>query len=200
VHVIETKVAPGSRDIEVTLIGARLPQSAIKAIEGRLASSGLDHARLLVHQVQPEDHKIDVGSLKADILADIVRNNQQALQERDAVIATLREQVARQQAWVEEAGAVRREFEAQYPQCGNVLVGGAVPHQASDASPVPVLSADCRRMPGTKEIKRIDEWLKVRTRSKDARVVFAVGRGKLFRSLDVPGSLPTMLAPSQVRR
>lgn len=151
VHVIETRVAPGTRDIEVTLIGARLPQSAIKAIEGRLASSGLDHARLLVHQVQPEDHKIDVGSLKLDILADIVRNTRQALQEKETVIATLREQVAQQQAqqqaWVEEAGAATREFEAQYPQCGNVLVGKAVPQQEGNAAAVPVLSAECRPCP-----------------------------------------------------
>jgi uncharacterized hydrophobic protein (TIGR00271 family) len=194
-HVIETRVAAGSRDIEVTVIGPRLPQAAIKAIEARLPASGLDNARLLVHQVQPEDQKIDIGSLKADILADIVRNNQQSLEEKDALIATLRKQVALQQAWVAEASAVTREFEAQYPQCGNVLVGKAAPPQGSEA-PVPVLSAECRRIPGKAETKRIDTWLKVRTHSDAARLVLASGRGKLFRTLDLPAAPAPAPAPA----
>ena len=181
VHVLETRVAPGTHDIEVTLIGTRLPQEAIKAIEGRLPSSGLQHARLLVHQAQAEDSKIDVGSLKADILAEIVRNNQQALQDKDAAIVALRTQLAGQQDWVAQAGAITLEFEAQYPQCGNVLAGRAVVPGAGNAAPVPILSADCRRMPRASEVKRIHAWLKVRTGNADARLVLAVGRSNIVR-------------------
>jgi uncharacterized hydrophobic protein (TIGR00271 family) len=54
VHVLETRVAPNSHEIEVTLIGRQLPPAAIKAIEGRLALAGLEHARLSVHQAQTE--------------------------------------------------------------------------------------------------------------------------------------------------
>jgi uncharacterized hydrophobic protein (TIGR00271 family) len=181
VHVLETRVAPGSHDIEVTLIGARLPASAIKAIEGRLGTSGLEHARLLVHQAQAEDNKIDVGSLKADILADIVRNNQQALQDKDAAIAALRKQLAGQQGWMEQASAVTREFAAQYPQCGSILVGRAVLQGDEGRTFVPVLSADCRRVPGAEEARRINEWLKVRTGSAEVSVILTAGRAKTAR-------------------
>jgi len=188
VHVLETRLAPASHEIEVTLIGARLPPEAIKAIEGRLPDAGLQKARLSVHQAQPEDHsgdnKIDIGSLKADILADIVRNNQEALEERDTTIAALRRQLTSQHGWVEQAAAVTREFEAQYPQCGNVLMGRAVPPGAGEAAPVPFLSADCRRLPKADEIKRIGEWLKVRTGQAEVRLVLAAKRGKLFRQAD----------------
>jgi uncharacterized hydrophobic protein (TIGR00271 family) len=189
VHVIETRVAPGTHDIEVTLIGAPLPPAAIKAIEGRLPSSGLQRAHLLVHQAQIEDRKeIDVGSLKADILAEIVRNNQQTLQDKDAALAALREQLVKQQAWLQQAGAVTREFEAQYPQCGNVLFGKAVPPGAAGTAAVPILSADCRRMPRTSEIARINEWLKVRTGSADVRLILAAGRVKIVRLTDSASS------------
>jgi hypothetical protein len=71
VHVLDTRLVPASREIEVTLIGPRLAASAIKAIEGRLPAVGLKDARLSVHQAQAEDtNKIDVGSLKAELLAD----------------------------------------------------------------------------------------------------------------------------------
>ncbi|MFC5547596.1 TIGR00341 family protein [Massilia aerilata] len=185
VHVLETRVAPGTRDIEVTLIGAPLHPAAIQAIAARLPASGLKNARLLVHQAQVEDHKeIDVGSLKADILAEIVRNNQQALQDKDAALAALREQVAAQQDWLKQASTITREFEAQYPPCGNVLFGKAVPPGADNMAAVPLLSADCRRVPRAAELKRINEWLKVRTGSADVRLVLAAARTRIVRLVD----------------
>jgi len=182
VHVLETRLSPRTQEIEVTLIGQRLPEQAIRAIAARLAPAGMPGARLSVHQAQTEDSvKIDVGSLKADILADIVRNNQQALQDKDATIAGLRTQVTSQKGWVLEANAVTREFEAQYPQCGNVLVGRAAAPDPQQAGTIPFLSANCSRLPKAEEMKRINAWLKVRMGSEDARLVLAVARGKLVR-------------------
>lgn len=80
-----------------------------------------------------------------------------------------------------QAGAVTREFEAQYPQCGDVLVGKAAQDGADGAAPVPFLSATCRRMPRADEVKRINAWLKVRSGMSDARVVLVAGRPQTVR-------------------
>ena len=199
VHVLDTRLVPATHEIEVTLIGPRLPAAAIAAIEARLPAAGLQKARLSVHQAQAEDKqdtKIDIGSLKADILADIVRNNTQALQERDATINALRQQLTSQQGWVEQAAAVTREFEAQYPQCGNVLMGRAVPPGTGQAVPVPFLSADCRRLPKADEVKRITDWLRVRTGQPDSRLVLAVKRGKIVRQADLKEAASASAAPA----
>lgn len=191
VHVLDTRLVPAKQEIEVTLIGPRLPASAIAAIEARLPAAGLRKARLSVHQAQAEDSKpIDVGSLKAEILADIVRNNQQALQDKDTAIAALRQQLTAQQGWVEQAAAVTREFEAQYPQCGNVLVGRAVLPGANAAGTAPFLSADCRRLPKADEVRRIEAWLKVRTGNADVKLVLAAARGKIVRHADSAAQAP----------
>lgn len=179
VHVLETHVGPGTHDIEVTLIGTPLAAPAIKAIEQRLASAGLKDAHLFVHQgdvphIEPQ--KIDVGSLKADILAEIVRNNQDALQEKDTTIEALRRQLATQQEWMTLAGAVTREFAVQYPQCDDILVGKAASDGGDGTPAVPFLSATCRRMPRVDEVKRINEWLKVRSGHPAARVILVAGR------------------------
>ncbi|MEH6435194.1 TIGR00341 family protein [Massilia sp. DD77] len=191
VHVLDTNVVPGSRAIEVTLIGARLQAPAIKAIEARLAPAGLEDARLSVHQAQAEtDNKIDVRSLKADILADIVRNNQQALQDKDARIAALQAQLSGQQDWAGQAAAITREFEAQYPQCGNVLVGKAVAPGAVREAQIPFLSADCRRKPGSADLRRIEDWLKVRTGDPAVKLVLSATRGKILRQDAAPERVP----------
>ena len=194
VHVLETRVAPGTHDIEVTLIGTPLPAAAIRLVEQRLAGAGLRDARLVVHQGQlpVESQKIDVGSLKADILAEIVRTNQNTLQDKDSAIAALRRQLAVQQAWMTQADAVTREFEAQYPQCGDTLVGRAAPAEdnagkadnvdsAAAKPPIPFLSAACRRMPRSADIKRINDWLRVRSGSPDARLILTATRARPLR-------------------
>ncbi|CAH0179912.1 hypothetical protein SRABI118_01209 [Massilia sp. Bi118] len=184
VHVLETRIAPGTRDVEVTLIGPRLTEPAIKAIEGRMANAGLREAKLFVHQAEGADNKIDVGMLKADILADIVRNNQQALQEKEVALATLKEELDREREWKAQANAVALEFEAQYPQCGNTLVGRAWSADGGAAKPVPFLNADCRRMPKKSEVARVGDWLKVRTGSGDAKVLMAASRQRIVRKND----------------
>jgi uncharacterized hydrophobic protein (TIGR00271 family) len=183
VHVLDTRLVPASGDIEVTLIGPRLPAPAIKAIEGRLPAAGLHNARLSVHQAQAEDDKIDVGSLKADILADIVRSNQQALDDKDATIASLRAQMTVQQDWTLQAVAIAREFEAQYTQCGNVLVGRAILPGTPQSAPIPFLSADCRRMPKADAVARINEWLQVRIGAASVKVVLTAKGGEIVRGV-----------------
>lgn len=189
VHVLETRVTPGRHDIEVSLIGTPLSATVIKAIEGRLAQAGLPDAHLYVHQGEVphvDSPKIDVGSLKADILAEIVRNNEDALQDKDKSIAALRTQLAAQQDWVGQADAVTREFEAQYPQCGDTLVGRAAAPAPDGKAPVPFLSAACRHMPRSDEMKRIGDWLRVRTGRPDARLVLVATRARPVRRTDPP--------------
>jgi uncharacterized hydrophobic protein (TIGR00271 family) len=176
VHVIETHVTASTREIELTLVGPRLPQPAIAAIERRMPAAGLEGAHLLVHQAANEsvDKPIDVGLLKADILADIVKSNQQQLQQREDTIASLRQQLAGQAAgrrdWIAGAGDMAREFAVQFPQCAEVLVGQvALP----DAATAPLLSARCRRMPGSQEVKRAEAWFRVRAKSDQARLLLA---------------------------
>jgi uncharacterized hydrophobic protein (TIGR00271 family) len=172
VHVVETRIAAQAREIEVTLIGPRMPRDAIAAIETKMKQGGLDGAHLVVHQA--EDSKVDVGTLKADILAEIVKNSQQALQERDDTIAALRkklaEQVARRQDWIAGAGDIAREFGAQFPQCGEALVGQVALGEGATA---PLLTAGCRRLRSTAQTRQAQEWFRIRTKSPEARLLLA---------------------------
>lgn len=138
-------------------------------------------ARLLVHQAQAEDNKIDVGTLKADILADIVRNNQQSLQQKDTALMRLQEELDKERDWKSQANAVALEFEAQYPQCGNALVGRAWSTDGDAGKPIPFLHANCRRLPARKDAARVTAWLKARTGSADVKFVMTPSRGLIVR-------------------
>ncbi|MGG7603877.1 DUF389 domain-containing protein [Massilia sp. BKSP1R2A-1] len=173
-HVVDVQLDPLVRQVELTLIGPRMPLAAIQAIEKRLPQSGLPGARLLVHQA--EDSRVDVGVLKADILADIYRDTQQGLRERDATIAQLRQELAkrdaRRDAWRETAFDIRNEFVAQYPNC-EVLMGVALV-RTEDGKPAveaPMLTATCKRALTTADAQRARTWLTTRTKSDGAQLV-----------------------------
>jgi uncharacterized hydrophobic protein (TIGR00271 family) len=170
-HVVDTQLSPLNRRIELTLIGPRMPATAIAAIEKRLPQAGLDGASLVVHQA--EDSRVDVGVLKADILAEIYRDTQEGLRERDATIARLRQELARRDAWRGTAADIGAEFVAQYPACAEAAVGVAL-LPAADGKPaveVPTLTARCKRAPGRAEMQRAQSWLAARTKSPEARLV-----------------------------
>lgn len=174
-HVVDTRLSPMQRRIELTLIGARMPATAIAAIEKRLPHAGLEGASLVVHQA--EDSRVDVGVLKADILAEIYRDTQEGLRERDATIARLQQELAqrdaKRDAWRDTATDIAAEFAAQYPNCGEVLMGVALVPGAEGKAPTEVstLTARCKRNLAQADVRRAEAWLVARTKSPDARLV-----------------------------
>ncbi|MFC0251313.1 DUF389 domain-containing protein [Massilia consociata] len=174
-HVVDTSLSPLQRRIELTLIGARMPAAAIAAIEKKLPQAGLEGATLVVNQA--EDSRVDVGVLKADILAEIYRDTQEGLRERDATIAQLREELARRDAqrdaWRGIAADTGAEFVAQYPDCKDVLMGLALLPARDDqaASEVPTLTARCTRTLAPAEVQRAQAWLVARTKTAGAQLM-----------------------------
>lgn len=172
-HVVAFDVDAPRRRIELSLVGPRLAGERIAEIEKRLPGARLEGASLVVHQA--EDSKVDVRSLKDDIVADIFRDTQQDLREREATIAELRQQIARQAAWADTAPDLAAELLAQLPACGEVLVGAAVDTTAgADPARVPIVTAHCTRL-RKEDYARAEAWLKARTKSQRARLILATG-------------------------
>lgn len=167
-HVVDVRLSPQQRQIELTLIGPRIASSVIAAIEGKLASSGLPGAKITVHQA--EDSRVDVGVLKADIVGQIFRDTQQGLRDRDATIAHLNQEIEQHDQWRRNAGDIALEFAAQFPQCEDVLVGMALTAKRVE---VPTLSATCKRPLSGAETKRAAAWLTTRTKNEQARMSLA---------------------------
>lgn len=168
-QVVAVRPDPSSRQIDVTLIGARLTPTALSAVQARLGSAGLEHARLTVHQA--EDQKVDVAALRTDLLADFYRQSQLQLAERERSIAALRSELAQRDSWQAAALDIATELKAQLPQCGQVLAGQAwrtVDGEAPKA--VPFVSARCGKAVKPAEHARIERWLQARAHAGEVRL------------------------------
>lgn len=87
-YITQSNIDPKLRKIEVTVIGTYLTPNQLEAISGRLSDAGLANTKLEVHQ-QADQQRIDVSTLKSDLLSDLYTKSQQALEKKEQQIQAL---------------------------------------------------------------------------------------------------------------
>ncbi|TXI51047.1 MAG: DUF389 domain-containing protein [Lysobacter sp.] len=176
-HVADARVDPKTRRVEVSLIGVPVTQATLKQIEGRLSSSGLPGARLLVHQAS-EENGIDVTALKSSLLSDLYRDSQDALRKKDDELEAMRRRLAENAAIEGQAAAIAAELRVLLPQIAAVTISRGYRIEADDrkAPTTQVLLQGARRVPED-ERARIEAWLRERLRVDRLDVVFSDDAG-----------------------
>ncbi len=111
------------RQLRVNLVGDRLPEADIKVIEQRLPEFGLADVKLLL--VQSGQIKLDMNTVKRDLINEMLQTNRADMDEREARIVALQGQL---QALRQSVAAqlplkdIYHEILAQFPQALQVNV------------------------------------------------------------------------------
>lgn len=173
-QVIETRIDPARRSIDVSLIGEPVPPDLLKVIEARLASErALAGAKLVLHQVG--DAKFDVTALKSSLLNDLLRESQVRVQERDERIRVLTEAQAVREQLPRQADDLVRELRSLYPEVGDVVVGeGLIMPVSGGRRPLTYLVVSTPRPLPASTRQRLTEWFKSRTKTEAVQLRFEV--------------------------
>lgn len=170
-HLVESKIDPKSRTIEVALMGAPLSNLTLQDMEVRLAVAQLEGARIAVHQAS--NNKVDVTALKATLLSDLYRDTQEAAQKKDAEILKLQTEITSRNVRSSIAQDIAKELRAQYPAITQVLVSEGMMFKADTAGKKMLhLSVLSNATLSQGEQKRIEDWFKARTKSEDVALNF----------------------------
>lgn len=157
-----------SSTIETTLLGRPLSPDAIEALHARLPAYGIPRTRLILHQTS--DGSINPEQLgqvvRAGILEDLYKRNQEALETRDTRIRMLEDEIVRMRGLDGPVRDATLELSALYPSLESLMIGAPVrvgqPSAARDSSRVVI--ATWRRLPTRTERERIRRFLQVRLR------------------------------------
>ncbi|MDD2837426.1 MAG: TIGR00341 family protein [Sulfuricurvum sp.] len=168
-NVAQVKIDPHTQLIKVFLIGDHVPQSELNNISNRLTSAGLENAKLKVYQ-NGERENLDVSTLKADIVTELYKNSQAALETKEEQIEKLKKDAALININREHFSAVPKELEALFPKVKDVLLSqsydpGAAEHNLSKYRLV--LNANAPKRLTKQEKVQIEEWLKIRTKNNN---------------------------------
>lgn len=171
-YVVDTRVDPASREIDVSLIGNPISKATLGTIEGKLSVAGLDGSRLRLHQ-SGEYEKVDMTQLRAGVLSDLYKQSQETLAAKDRQLAELQASLRDSQRFSLQAGDMADELRAQYPDLGEVTLGQGVAIDAEGARvPVSQLTVAGAGTLDAGERERVHAWFKVRSKADTARVLF----------------------------
>lgn len=171
-HVVDTRVDPATRSIDVSLIGNPVSKATLGTIEGKLALAGLAGSALVLHQ-SGEYEKVDVTQLRAGVLSDLYQQSQEALAAKDVQLDELRDSLQASQRFPQQAGDMADELRAQYPDLGEVTLSqGIAIDGEGNRVPVSQLAIAGARVLDAGERERVQTWFKVRSKADAARVLF----------------------------
>lgn len=161
-----------TNQLRVNVVGDRLPDLDIKAIEARLPEFGLADVKLTLAQsgqVMP-----DMSLIKKDLINEFLQTNRTDIAEREGRIATLQEQLqVAQKAAVAQLPlvAIYRELQAQFPEALQLNVASGLrgvafsaraPLKAAAERPLLLVQLQLRSGLGAPEQERLRLGLRTR--------------------------------------
>lgn len=165
------------KTIDVTLYGKVLNDEQVEEIKKRLIKYHLEDAKLIVRQGHQEDYAAATAqefekmsaNLKISVLEDLYKKNEEVLDSKDKRISLLEEQVFKLQSQQYPIQDISKELAIQYPKLISLAIGDMV-NQSQDTICYAV--ADFPYTVRRTDRKKINEWLRLRTKADSLIVVF----------------------------
>jgi len=175
-HVASKSIDPVTKIIELTMIGEQVGTTKIKNLEKLLVRYDIAEASLVLHQAK-EQH-IDLTALKSNIVSDLYKENLAVLEDKnkkineleDGLAETAKDTAKKKQTWFD----LSNELSTQYPEVTDIYISEAMQWskgQGKVAENLTVLNLKASSMLPPETIYKITEWLKVRVKSSNVKVV-----------------------------
>lgn len=171
-YIASNTIDTTNQVIELTVIGSQIGQDTIKELEKRLVRYDLADASLILHQAK-EQH-IDLTALKSNIVNDLYKENLALLEEKNKKIAELEsgleDNEKQKKIWFDLAN----EVSVQYPEVRDIYISEAMQWskgQGKVAENLTVLNLKTTSIIPEETVYKITEWLKVRIKSDNVKVI-----------------------------
>jgi len=162
--------------IDVTLYGKILAEEEIDMLKKKLLNYSLEDVNLIVRQGYQEDKSEETKlefekmgeSLKVDILDKLYAKSEEAIKSKQDRIAFLEKQLLTLQSKIYPIDEISQELKIQYENLQNLSLGNMM-NQKSDTITYAVISF--KNKVNRKDIEKIEQWLKLRTKADTLVVV-----------------------------
>lgn len=170
-QVIDTKIDPERRIIDLSLLGEPVSSETLKSIETRLAGANLDGTKIVVHQAG--ENRVDMTALKSSLLSDLLRESQETIKRRDVQVQNLKAELASREALLGQAVDVTKELRQLFPDIAMVMLadGVNVTSEGVRQELTYVIVSSHRALPKASQ-QQIKNWFSVRLKTDAVLVSF----------------------------
>jgi uncharacterized hydrophobic protein (TIGR00271 family) len=168
---------PDTSQIVITCIGQTIDSAQILKMTGRMPHYGLSNTQLIVRQDYNQVNSDVLAKFNTDlrtgILEDLYTKNAELMQNKDARITMLEKEIVRYRTMNTQSGDISKEIKVQYPTLTEFSLSRSPIHNLETAKidTAYVAYAKFKKRPTWRETKRMEDWLKVRTKSKTLRLI-----------------------------
>lgn len=172
-YVTQMQIDPGSKTLELTVIGNYIPDARLAAIAEHLPNAGLLGAHLIVHQ-QRDQQPVNFGALKSGLLSELYTKSQKLIESKDQQIQSLQKTLSASHDEQARMNSIPDEVHALFPQISKMWISDAmnwVLDSGIQNQHVIVLNIETDRPLSSKERARIENWLKIRMNDGETKLV-----------------------------
>jgi uncharacterized hydrophobic protein (TIGR00271 family) len=165
---------PDTSQIVITCIGQTIDSSRILDMSQRMNRYGLRNTQLVIRQDYNSGTLAKLNQdLRTGILEDLYKKNEELVMNKDARIALLEKELVKYQTQVTISDDVSKEIKVQYPTLTEFSLARSPIYNLRTAKTDTAFLAYARfsRRPSSREEKRIEDWLKVRTKNNSLRLL-----------------------------
>ncbi|SOE19558.1 TIGR00341 family protein [Spirosomataceae bacterium TFI 002] len=171
--VLESKLDAKAKTIEIYVYGEPLTKPQLVELNKDLGQYNLSDAKLIIRQ-NKENIQIDnLSEMKTGIIEDLYKKNEEVLQSKNEQIGFLEKELSRYKKYETIHDEISREIEAQYPQVTKCAMNEMIIHEnnaPNDTLTLVYLSSKKRL--SNSEIKKLNNWLKVRVKDENIKLIF----------------------------
>lgn len=159
--------------LELTLVGEPLPADSINLLRAKMATYGLDKARLVVKQGNFKDAVVDVDALKTTITDQVIKYSQISMARKDETIDSLRRYIEFTQTSRLPVADLRNELKTLMPDVQTFTAARSLVMNSNSNRPDTVMLVYARfsRRHTPAERYRIQRWLQSRTKSGKIKLI-----------------------------
>lgn len=170
---------PTDAKIEVTLYGKPLNEEQVVNLKKQLPVFKLEGSELVIHQgyIDPNanDKKFEIMSdqIKLDIVEDLYKQNQEVIQSKDQQIEFLENELVKYQLAAYPVEEITEELQIHYEGLTDFAMSSAICKSLTSArvDTVCIAMAGFAKHPKKGDLKKIEQWLKLRVKADSVRVV-----------------------------
>jgi uncharacterized hydrophobic protein (TIGR00271 family) len=172
-NVAHVKIDSKIREIKVFLIGEHISKDELNNISARLGNTGLEQAHLKVYQNGEQDN-VDISLLKANIVSDLYKHSQDALELKEKQIEMLKSEVQLLSSNKKHFSDIPNELQTLFPKVSDVMLSQTYDPKAADQNLSVnrlILNGNVKKRLTNNEYNQIKEWLKMRTKNNNVVVI-----------------------------
>ncbi|MEM6802274.1 MAG: TIGR00341 family protein [Bacteroidota bacterium] len=169
-----------SPNIEITLYGNPVAEEKIEEVEQRMPKYKLEKAALLIRQgyienesIAKEEIELMNERLKTGIIEDIYKKNEELLQTKDAQIKLLENEILKFKAAELPVKDLAQEIKTINPNVRELSVSSSLITTTDSLKQDTVYLAyvGFRKRPSRADLKKLDNWLKVRVKTDKIKLL-----------------------------